>query len=649
MLCYRKLRHSIYILLCVPVLLLVILYRKVDFNEKTQVEDDSIRLESFRLRQKSFCGRDIELIYNDTEYPECLQKLQWMTEKWSSDKCYAENGVDGSNCSVYNYISNVEKHCRTIGNNQITYQPTPLLPPKPLDIEDLMARMSDHPTNYDFIKRRIRELAPNWEKARQNLAAKRFVRPQKIFLYLGFLTVKKNNLAEAADKGGPLGELVQWSDLIASVATLGHNISVFGNWSRFKSALTELDQISACPKSTSEAPTVLIFIDIMGLRHIRMRLKTFYAQNLCRFRVLDSFGTHAEFNHPTYFRKNYKSLGAKSLKQNPWGGNGLNLKQFLTLYPHTDDNTFLGFVVQTFEQEDTKRENWTVIYGKEAYMWKDAGKVLQIASEFTQLHATVENATTAKEYANVPFENHGNLPAEKFHGLLRKAKVFLGLGFPIEGPAPLEAVANGAIYLNPIFKTAKSRRNYTFFAEKPTFRKITSQNFYMDRFVGRPYVINVDIEDEEDVRRAFKEAMNSSIEPTLSYEFTFLGMLERVSIIISKFDFCSPVRRDWPPFKEAGSVIEADAGQSCDEACASQGRLCESEFFKYINHPVELKRHGCSISTIESMAEPYSPSKCSLQRDPFLFSCATQPPAHVQRICPCRTLNRNQTILCATC
>lgn len=30
-------------------------------------------------------------------------------------------------------------------------------------------------------------------------------------------------------------------------------------------------------------------------------------------------------------------------------------------------------------------------------------------------------------------------------------KLFLGLGFPFEGPAPLEAIANGAVYINPMF------------------------------------------------------------------------------------------------------------------------------------------------------------------------------------------------------
>lgn len=122
----------------------------------------------------------------------------------------------------------------------------------------------------------------------------------------------------------------------------------------------------------------LIFTDIIGLQKIRKQLKSFYIDNWCRFRVLDSFGTHAEFNQPQYFRDNYKKYGAK-LKSNPWGANALNLQQFLTLYPHTDDNTFLGFVVETHPVNDgIKRENITVVYGKEAYMWENSSKILEV-------------------------------------------------------------------------------------------------------------------------------------------------------------------------------------------------------------------------------------------------------------------------------
>ena len=34
------------------------------------------------------------------------------------------------------------------------------------------------------------------------------------------------HFAESATTGGPLGELVQWTDLIASLYLLGHNLQV---------------------------------------------------------------------------------------------------------------------------------------------------------------------------------------------------------------------------------------------------------------------------------------------------------------------------------------------------------------------------------------------------------------------------------------
>ena len=40
---------------------------------------------------------------------------------------------------------------------------------------------------------------------------------------------------------------------------------------------------------------------------------------------------------------------------------------------------------------------------------------------------------------------HASLLTKTF----KHCQVFVGLGFPYEGPAPLEAVANGAAFLNP--------------------------------------------------------------------------------------------------------------------------------------------------------------------------------------------------------
>lgn len=50
----------------------------------------------------------------------------------------------------------------------------------------------------------------------------------------------------------------------------------------------------------------------------------------------------------------------------------------------------------------------------------------------------------------------------------------MGLSFPYEGPAPLEAIANGCAFLNPKFNPPKSSKNTDFFKGKPTLREVRS-------------------------------------------------------------------------------------------------------------------------------------------------------------------------------
>jgi len=52
-------------------------------------------------------------------------------------------------------------------------------------------------------------------------------------------------------------------------------------------------------------------------------------------------------------------------------------------------------------------------------------------------------------------------------------QLFLGLGFPYEGPAPLEAIAQGCVFINPRFDPPHNRENTPFFKGKPTLRKVS--------------------------------------------------------------------------------------------------------------------------------------------------------------------------------
>lgn len=52
----------------------------------------------------------------------------------------------------------------------------------------------------------------------------------QILIHIGLLANEgQMHFAEEANKGGPLGELVQWSDLISSLYILGHDVTVTAN------------------------------------------------------------------------------------------------------------------------------------------------------------------------------------------------------------------------------------------------------------------------------------------------------------------------------------------------------------------------------------------------------------------------------------
>ena len=44
---------------------------------------------------------------------------QWMADHWKVDPCYAESGVDGSNCSFQRYLSEVERWCPALSVSKI--------------------------------------------------------------------------------------------------------------------------------------------------------------------------------------------------------------------------------------------------------------------------------------------------------------------------------------------------------------------------------------------------------------------------------------------------------------------------------------------------------------------------------------------------
>jgi alpha-1,3(6)-mannosylglycoprotein beta-1,6-N-acetyl-glucosaminyltransferase len=508
-----------------------------------------------------------------------------------------------------------------------------------------------------WIKARITSMWPNWQKSANILATKLNsglvnTPVKKVLLHLGLISDNAGfKIAETAFHGGPLGELVQWADLIASLYLLGHKLTISYEIQHLQGYF-RYSKVAACPGPKTGDEFDIVFIDIVGLRQLKKAVGGKFDQLKCRFRVLDSFGTEPEFNLARYQRP-----GSRGDWGQAWGNWNLNPRQFWTMFPHSPDNSFLGFVVdhEVNIENMAQKKNQSLVYGKELDMWKERRVFLDIIHEYTNVHATIGTTKNNKVDGSLvpPYvTNHGVLDRNGIQQLLQETKVFVGLGFPYEGPAPLEAIANGCIFLNPKFSPPVSRINTQHFKLKPTLRALTSQHPYAEVFIGKPHVYTIDINDANAVRQAMEEISKINVPPYLPYEYTQMGLLERISAYINNQDFCNPGHQ-WPPLS-ALDIHVAKKGQSCQVACLDRGLVCEPEFFTAINKEAVFKSLSIRCSAFSSIGDIVMPSFedgqwiCFLQAEPMLFSCVGEHSDRT-RICPCRKYVKGQVALCTEC
>uniref|UniRef100_A0AAY4CIJ1 alpha-1,6-mannosyl-glycoprotein 6-beta-N-acetylglucosaminyltransferase n=1 Tax=Denticeps clupeoides TaxID=299321 RepID=A0AAY4CIJ1_9TELE len=566
-------------------------------------------------------------------FPHCEGKLKWMKDMWRSDSCYSNYGVDGSSCSFFIYLSEVENWCprlpwRIKNMNEENEQKG--LTDFRTSFEDLY-RMMSRREEFRWMMLRIKRMAEPWVSAIRSLATKQDLskrKRKKILVHLGLLTKESGfKIAENAFSGGPLGELVQWSDLITTLYLLGHDVRISASLAELKEIMRKvMGNKSSCP-TQGDKVVELIYIDIVGLTQFKKTLGPSWVHYQCMLRVLDSFGTEPEFNHAHYAQ----SKGHKT----PWGKWNLNPQQFNTMFGKLDNPLV---------------EERPLFLDRCCHFLKTQEFYLDIIHTYTEVHATVHGTSTVHLPSYV--KNHGILSGRDLQFLLRETKLFVGLSFPYEGPAPLEAIANGCAFLNPKFTPPKSSKNTDFFKGKPTLRELTSQHPYAEVYIGQPHVWTVDIDNPMEVEKAIRSILSQKIEPYLPYEFTCEGMLQRVNAFIENQDFCHG-QVMWPPLS-AMQVKLANPGKSCKQVCQEEQLICEPSFFQHLNKDKDLSRFGVNCQTAESMGDIVVPAyseprqHCIFQSDLLLFSCAGAHPS-LQRICPCRDYMKGQVALCKDC
>ncbi|XP_061883000.1 LOW QUALITY PROTEIN: alpha-1,6-mannosylglycoprotein 6-beta-N-acetylglucosaminyltransferase B-like [Entelurus aequoreus] len=636
-------------------------------------------------------------IPKDPRYPECPGKVDWMRARWTSDPCYAFYGVDGSDCSFLIYLSEVEWFCPPVTWRDHSNQPTQHVdqakePKRPAafrtDLSVLLDQIGTGKESLSFMKKRIRQLAKQWATAAQRLDSTlehRWRDQKKILIHVGFLTEEAGDVfSPKVLKGGPLGEMVQWADILTALHVLGHNLKISMSVKDLQNFLGVPPGRGSCP-ITAPLPFDLIYTDYHGLRQMKQHMGLSLKKHKCHIRVIDTFGTEPAYNHEEYATLHgYRT---------DWGYWNLNARQYMTMFPHTPDNSFMGFVLEELNDtakrsiQQNKVNNMAVVYGKETSMWKGKEGFLQILNKYMEVHGTVYYETQRPPEVPAFVKNHGVLPQQELQQLLRKAKLFIGFGFPYEGPAPLEAIANGCVFLQPKFNPPHSSLNHNFFKGKPTSREVSSQNPYAEQYIGSPHVMTVDYNNAVEFEAAIKKIIRTKVEPYLPHEYTCEGMLERVHAYIQHQDFCASqpffipanlTRRGsassspeplsvflpnstanisvppaWPPLS-ALRVLVSQEGESCVDACRTHNLICEPAHFAFINNKEALLRLDVQCEVLDYEMNHVLPAfsvlrrECGLQREPLLFSCAGQSPKY-RRLCPCRDFRRGQVALCGGC
>lgn len=599
-------------------------------------------------------------------YPQCSGKIEWMKQMWKSDPCYASYGVDGSVCSFIMYLSEIEGWCpRTAWHGASIPKIDDMTNVKFANIttnmDNLMQLLVDpnERHGYSWMRMRIRRIWERWANAILSLSKKQDLsgrRQKKVLVHLGLLSKQSGwKFAEMQFKGGPLGELVQWSDLITTLYVLGHDLTITSESDQLANIIAQFPSANSPCQSRKELPVQIIYTDIVGLKQFKKHVKNGYGKFSCLLRIVDSFGTEPAFNLRSYAKQRKKLTS--------WGGQDLQLQQFYTMFPHSPDNSFMGFVVEQHLNdtlaEEIQRSDMAVVYGKNDYMWQGNQEYLEIINKSgIAIHGTVYVDNKTNKLENVPtyVTNHGILNGEDLHKLLRGSKIFVGLGFPYEGPAPLEAIANGAVFLNPKFSKPHNRLTDPFFKGKPTERELKSQHPYAEQFIGEPFVYTFNKDDSEEVRTTVQKILDTKeFKSFLPYEFTEEGLIQRMNAYIEHQNFCRFKKQlsRWPP-ETAVQLLFGEAGKSCKEVCWEKNLICEPSHFLRTNSQAVLKTYGAACAAQKTLTDIFYPAldtktnDCILQQEELLFSCVGRQD-NLRRLCPCRNYVKGQTALCIGC
>jgi len=140
-------------------------------------------------------------------------------------------------------------------------------------------------------------------------------------------------------------------------------------------------------------------------------------------------------------------------------------------------NSFLGFYLTASAGAATGqggKERRGVVWGKDTKHFD--GKA-QLLVEVLNHGVKLVSAATEPVFRHEGIEWVGHRTPEQWQALLRGSKFLLGLGDPLLGHSAIEAMAQGCVYINPVYEDRQAHKNGE-----------ASQHSWAVAQVGQPYV-----------------------------------------------------------------------------------------------------------------------------------------------------------------
>lgn len=163
------------------------------------------------------CKYDNEIF---KEWYYCGQKIMFFLSDrtWKRTGCYTDINITDL-CSIQKYLSEIESVCPP----QTLTTPIPARVPRPISFVTFLSSLRNrNDIGLDWIADRI-ELHKSYWMDRQRSP----VPPKYILVFLGLLNEHSDmKIRSGLTTGGPLGELVQWADIISALTALGHQVTV---------------------------------------------------------------------------------------------------------------------------------------------------------------------------------------------------------------------------------------------------------------------------------------------------------------------------------------------------------------------------------------------------------------------------------------